>query len=142
MSQVAVHLRPQDNVAIAARHLQAGQEVHCNGQSLTLAGRVGLGHKLALRDIKKGEAIYKYGQIIGSASQDIPAGSHVHLHNVSADSFERDYAFCRDCPPPPAPAEPRYWMGYDRGPERAEPYRYGTRNYIAVISTVNCSAST
>src|SRR5262252_4515153 len=97
LSQVAVHLRPEDNVAIAA------------------PGRVGLGHKLALRDIKKGEAILKYGQIIGFASQDIPAGSHVHVHNVSADSFERDYAFCRDCPPPPTTTEPLYWMGYDRG---------------------------
>src|SRR5262249_47194909 len=55
----------------------------------------------------------------------------------AADAFERDYAFCRDCPPPPAKAEPRYWMGYDRGDGR-----FGTRNYIAIISTVNCSAST
>src|SRR5207253_10422809 len=128
LSQVAVHLRPEDNVAIAARNLQPGQEIQCNGRTLTLAGRVGLGHKLALRDIKKGEAIYKYGQIIGFAGQDISAGSHVHVHNVSADAFERDYAFCRDCPPPPVPAEPRYWMGYDRGPDRPEHFRYGTRN--------------
>src|SRR5262249_16086487 len=75
-------------------------------------------------------------------SEDIPAGSHVHVHNVSADSFERDYAFCRDCPPPPAAAEPRYWMGYDRGPERPDHFRDGTRNYIPVTSTVNCSATT
>ena len=49
----------------------------------------------------KGEAIYKYGQIIGFASEDIAPGEWVHVHNVSADAFERDYAFCRDCPPPP-----------------------------------------
>jgi altronate hydrolase len=137
LSQVAVHLRPEDNTAVAARNLPAGLEVLSNGRALTLSGRIGLGHKIALRDIKKGEAVSKYGQIIGFASEDIPAGGHVHVHNVAAEAFERDYAFCRDCPPPPAPAEPRSFQGYDRGDGR-----FGTRNYIAVISTVNCSAST
>jgi altronate hydrolase len=137
LSQVAVQLRPEDNVAVAARNLPQGLEVRHNGGTFTLAGRVGLGHKLALRPIAKGEAISKYGQIIGFAGQDIPTGGHVHVHNVNADAFERDYAFCRDCPPPPAQPEPRYFMGYDRGDGRI-----GTRNYIAIISTVNCSAST
>ena len=137
LSQVAVHLRPEDNIAVAARPLPEGAELHYNGHVLNLDRRVGMGHKIALREIKKTEPIYKYGQIIGFASQDIVAGSHVHTHNVTAERFQRDYAFCRDCPPPPSPAEPRYFQGYDRG-ER----RYGTRNYILVISTVNCSAST
>jgi altronate hydrolase len=137
LSQVAVHLHPEDNIAVAARNLQPGLEIQNHGGQLTLAGRVGLGHKLALRDIRKGEAVTKYGQIIGFASQDIPVGTHVHVHNLSAGSFERDYAFCRDRPPTPVRAKPRYWMGYDRGDGR-----YGTRNYIAIISTVNCSAST
>jgi altronate hydrolase len=141
LSQVAVHLRPEDNVAIAARNIPPGAELQYNGHTLAASGRVGLGHKLALRDIKKGEAVLKYGQIIGFASQDIPAGSHVHVHNVAADAFQRDYAFCRDRPQPPPRPEPRTWMGYDRGPERGD-FRYGTRNYIAIISTVNCSAST
>src|SRR5215813_7972936 len=131
LPQVAVHLHPEDNIAIAARPLQSGLEVQHDGKVLTLAGRVGLGHKLALRPIRKGEAVRKYGQIIGFANQDIAAGSHVHVHNVSADNFGRD------CPPPPPAAEPRYFMGYDRGDGR-----YGTRNYLAIISTVNCSAST
>jgi arabinonate dehydratase len=137
LSQVAVHLRPQDNLAVAARNLPEGLVVDYEGTPLTVLRRVGMGHKLALRDIAKGEAIYKYGQIIGFASETIPAGSHVHVHNVRADAFARDYAFCRDCPPLPARAEPRTFMGYDRGDGR-----YGTRNYIAIISTVNCSAST
>src|SRR5262249_45361391 len=106
LSQVAVHLRPEDNVAIAARRLEPGLELQHNGTSVTLAGRIGLGHKVALRPIKKGEAVYKYGQIIGFASKDIAPGEHVHVHNVAADAFERDYAFCRDCPlPPTRPAE-------------------------------------
>jgi altronate hydrolase len=137
LSQVAVHLRPEDNIAVAARNLPDGLEIEHNGSTLLLSRRVGLGHKLALRDIAKGEPIYKYGQVIGFASQTIPAGSHVHVHNVAADAFERDYAFCRDCPPPPSPPEQRYFQGYDRGDGRI-----GTRNYIAIISTVNCSAST
>src|SRR5437773_3936492 len=137
LSQVAVQLRPNDNVAVAARNLAEGMEIQNDGATLRLSQRVGMGHKLALRDIKKGEAVYKYGQIIGFASQDIPAGSHVHVHNVAAEAFERDYAFCRDCPPPPSPAEPRSFIGSDRGDGR-----FGTRNYIAIISTVNCSAST
>src|SRR5262249_54850446 len=142
LSQVAVHLRPEDNIAVAARNLNPGVEIEHQGRTLTVSKRIGLGHKIALAPIKKGAAVYKYGQIIGFASQDIAPGDHVHVHNVGADAFERDYAFCRDCPPPPPAAEPRFWMGYDRGPDRPEHLRYGSRNYIAIISTVNCSAST
>jgi altronate hydrolase len=137
LSQVAVHLRAEDNVAIAARQLLAGTELEWNGTRVSLDKRVGLGHKLALRDIRSGEAILKYGQVIGFAAEEIPAGSHVHVHNVRADAFERDYAFCRDCPPSPVLDEPRYFMGYERPGGGV-----GTRNYIALISTVNCSAST
>jgi altronate hydrolase len=137
LAQLAVHLRPEDNTAIAARNLPPGTEIQFNGSSFTLEKRVGLGHKVALRPIPRGQAVYKYGQIIGFASQDIAPGDHVHVHNVSAAAFERDYAFGRDCPPPPRPAEPRTWSGYDRGDGR-----HGSRNYIAIISTVNCSAST
>jgi altronate hydrolase len=137
LGQVAVQLRPNDNVAVAARNLDKGAELQLGQQVVQLADRIGLGHKIALQDIKKGEAVYKYGQIIGFAGEDIAAGNHVHVHNLTADAFERDYAFCRDCPPAPKPIEPRFFMGYDRGDGR-----FGTRNYIAIISTVNCSAST
>src|SRR5262249_51777689 len=123
---------------VAARPIPPGAELHHDGTTLVTAERVGLGHKLALRTIQKGEAVTKYGQIIGFAAEDIPAGAHVHVHNVSAAALARHYAFCRDRPPPPAPpAERRTFLGYDRGDGR-----YGTRNYVAIISTVNCSAST
>ncbi len=101
LTRVAVHLRPEDNVAVAARPLLPGQQYQFDGAAFTLTRRVGLGHKIAVRPIAKGEAVRKYGQIIGFASEDIPAGGHVHVHNLAADAFERDYAFCRDCPPPP-----------------------------------------
>jgi altronate hydrolase len=142
LSDVAVHLRPQDNVAVVTKPIQAGVTLDHQGVKLTVSCRVGMGHKLAVESIKKGQAVHKYGQIIGFASKEIEPGDWVHVHNVGADAFERDYAFCRDCPPRPAAAPTRYFMGYDRGPQRADPYRYGTRNYIAVISTVNCSAHT
>ena len=138
LSRFAVHLRPEDNVAVAARTIPAGQRLAFGADTFTAAVRVGLGHKLALRPVRKGEAVTKYGQIIGFASQEIAPGELVHTHNLGAELFERDYAYCRDCPPPqPPPAEYRTWMGYDRGDGR-----YGTRNFIAIISTVNCSAST
>ena len=142
LHEVAVQLRPEDNVAVVAKPLSADTTLQFNGDTIVLSSRVGMGHKLALKAIKKGEAVYKYGQIIGFASKDIAPGDWVHVHNVAAETFERDYAFCRDCPPPPAAVQGRTFLGYDRGPDRPEPYRYGTRNYIAVISTVNCSAQT
>ncbi|MBI4604474.1 MAG: altronate dehydratase [Planctomycetes bacterium] len=132
-----VHLRPEDNVAVAARHLRPGETVRAGGREVALRDAVNLGHKVALADIREGQPVLKYGQIIGFASRDIPAGSHVHVHNCSAQAFERDYAFSTAVPPPPPPAAERTFQGYLRSDGRA-----GTRNYIAVISTVNCSAST
>jgi altronate hydrolase len=134
----AVHLSPRDNVAIAARTLQKGATLALNGHQVVLLEPVRLGHKLALTAITTGEPILKYGQVIGFASEDIPAGRWVHVHNCSPDSFARDYAFSSEVPaPPPPPAEPRHFQGYRRPDGRA-----GTRNYVAVVSTVNCSAST
>jgi altronate hydrolase len=145
LSQVAVRLSPDDNVAVAARHLAAGTEITVNGTTIALDRRVGMGHKIALAPIRAGEPVLKFGQIIGFAAHDIAPGAHVHVHNVQADKFERDYAFCSEVPPQAdagGSPERRFFMGYDRGPERPVHLRYGTRNYLAIISTVNCSAST
>ena len=137
LGQFAIHLRPQDNIAVARSSIPAGIELTIPCGTLLVPRQIGLGHKVALTDIAKGAAILKYGQVIGFASKAIVAGEHVHVHNVAADSFERDYAFCSDCPPAPPRPEPRTFEGYDRGDGR-----YGTRNFIALLSTVNCSAST
>jgi altronate hydrolase len=136
LSEVAIRLRPEDNVAVVKRNTPAGAELRLDATVIKVAKSIAMGHKIALSSIRKGEAVYKYGQVIGFAARHIEAGEHVHVHNVNAEAFARDYAFCRDCPPAPPRPEPRYFMGYDRGDGR-----YGTRNYIAVISTVNCSAS-
>ncbi len=143
LTQYAVHLRPQDNVAVACKPIPAGTTLGENGHTLALPAAVRMGHKFAVRPIKEGEAISKYGQVIGFAARDVAAGEHVHVHNVKLGSFERDYAFSQAVPAPQKPpAEYRTFMGYDRGADKPAHQRYGTRNYVAVISTVNCSAST
>ena len=101
------------------------------------ASRSRLGHKVALTAIEPGSPVRKYGQIIGFASKPIAAGAWVHVHNVKADLFERDYAYASERAPAPPTIEPRTFRGYLRPDGRV-----GTRNYVAVISTVNCSAST
>ena len=142
LSTVAIRLRPIDNVAIASKPLPQGTVLDLDGREITLPGPVKMGHKFAVVPITEDEPIRKYGQIIGFASKDVPLGGHVHVHNVKLGAFERDYAFCTETPKPQGPpAEERFWMGFDRGTDRPDHLRYGTRNYVAVISTVNCSAS-
>ncbi len=133
----AVVLRGDDTVAVAARPLPRGFLLETRGNPIEIREPIGLGHKVALADIAPGEAVRKYGQIIGFASKAIPAGSLVHVHNLKADLFERDYAFATETPAAAAPGQPRTFRGYLRPDGRV-----GTRNYVAVISTVNCSAST
>jgi altronate hydrolase len=133
----AVLLRGDDNVAVAARPIPRGALVATRGVEVEAREPIGLGHKVAVREIAEGEPIRKYGQTIGFASRAIPAGSWVHTHNVRADLFERDYAFATERPTVPPRGEPRTFQGFLRPDGRV-----GTRNYIAVISTVNCSAST
>ncbi|MCZ2343730.1 MAG: altronate dehydratase family protein [Bacteroidales bacterium] len=143
LSQYAVHLRPADNIAVAIRPIPAGTTLSFPGGSITTAAAIKMGHKVALQDIPVGQSVLKFGQIIGFAGKPIAPGEHVHVHNVKAERFERDYAFGADRPAPqPPPTEYRTFLGYDRGPDRPAHQRYGTRNYLAIISTVNCSAST
>lgn len=130
-------LNSKDNVGVAVDHLKPGLELLLADQVFVVREVINRGHKIALRHIKRGEAVIKYGQIIGFASRNVELGSHVHSHNLSAELFQRDYAYCSAIPAPlPVPLEQRTFQGYDRGDGR-----YGTRNYIAIISTVNCSAS-
>ncbi len=134
--QRAVLLRDEDNVAVAARPIPRGLVLVIGGRDIAVREPIALGHKVALDDIAPGEPVRKYGQIIGFASQVIPAGSWVHVHNVKADRFDRDYAYASERPPVPSVA-PLTFSGFLRPDGRV-----GTRNYVAVISTVNCSAST
>lgn len=134
---MAVLLRDDDSVAVAARPIPRGETLELRGRSITTREPIGLGHKLALREIAPGEPVRKYGQIIGFASRAIPEGGLVHVHNLKADLFDRDYAFATERPLVPPIERPRTFQGFLRPDGRV-----GTRNYVAVISTVNCSAST
>jgi altronate hydrolase len=129
-------LHPSDNVCVAARRLDRAASVELLGISLATSEAIPQGHKIALREIAAGEPIVKYGQTIGFASQTIRPGAWVHSHNVEAGKFERDYAPCSAVPAPPAPLEGFSFQGYRRPDGRA-----GTRNYLAIISNVNCSAT-
>lgn len=131
-----LHLHPADNVCIAVRNLELGEKVAVDGQSVKVTGAVRMGHKVALQKIGKGEPITRYGQTIGFASQAIEPGDWVHVHNTAAPAFERHYEYADSIPPDPTPITGRTFQGYRRPDGRA-----GTRNYIAIVSNVNCSAS-
>ena len=129
-----LRLHPGDDVVIAARPLAAGARL--SDENLVCIDPIPAGHKLATRAVARGEPVRRYGQIIGFAIDDIAAGQHVHTHNLAFDTFERDYAVGVDVKPTPTVGEPASFMGYLRPDGRV-----ATRNYIGVISTVNCSAS-
>ena len=103
-----------------------------------LGARIPRGHKMAVAKIAKGAPVLKFGQIIGFATEDIVLGQHVHTHNCGFAAFERDYAFAQDAReeeilPPEARAA---FQGFRRANGKA-----GTRNYIGILTSVNCSAS-
>jgi altronate hydrolase len=138
---VAIRLHDDDDVAIAKVNLLAGSNLveTRHGASLQLNQLIPSGHKFAIREVKQGQPIRRYGQVIGFAKRDIAVGDHVHVHNCAVAEFERDYAFGVDVKPVQFVPEAlrRTFMGYRRPDGKA-----GTRNYIAVISSVNCSAHT
>ena len=127
-----IQLHPEDNVALAFDDFAAGQTM----SAIKAIEPIPAGHKMALRDLASGAPIRKYNQIIGFASQSIPAGTHVHSHNTEMRPFERDYAFGVDKKEDDPVATPATFAGYLRADGRV-----GTRNYLAVLSSVNCSAT-
>jgi altronate hydrolase len=138
-SEYAVRLHVADHVAVLKKTVKSGALLKGEGMELEVAVTIPAGHKVALTSIKKGEPLVKYGQTIGFAIQDIHLGDHVHSHNLGMGDFGRDYRIGELYQPiPPAmDADQRTFMGYDRGDGR----KSATRNYIAIISSVNCSAS-
>jgi len=129
-----VRLDPSDNVVTAARALEASVPV----EGTQTRALIPSGHKIATTPIAKGEAIRKYAQIIGYASQDIAAGDHVHSHNVEFRNTEADYEFSTDIRHVKPVEDPNRdtFMGYRRANGAV-----GTRNYIAIVTSVNCSAT-
>jgi altronate hydrolase len=130
-----ISLHADDNVLVAIDPVQEG---HALPGGIQAAGKVPRGHKMASRAIQAGEPIVKFGQIIGFASSAIEPGAWVHEHNVEVSDFSRDYAFGVDADKggAAAPAVPATFEGFSRANGKA-----GTRNYIGILTSVNCSAS-
>lgn len=134
-----VQLHPDDNIAVATRGVEAGTPFRIDGASRELETRdlIDLGHKVALKRIPRAEPVYKFGQLIGLATGDIQPGAWVHSHNLAVGERSRQYEFATELPDAPEPGTGRTFLGYRRPDGRA-----ATRNYIGIISTVNCSATT
>src|SRR6266498_4871997 len=135
---IALRLRETDDVAVIKRPVRAGTELISDSFRITTTRDIPAGHKMAIQAIPDGAPVKKYGQVIGFAKGDIAPGDHVHTHNVAMKDFLRDYQFCTDVQPVNyyPPEQMRFFQGYLRPSGRV-----GTRNYLAVISSVNCSAS-
>jgi altronate hydrolase len=127
-----IRLDADDNVVTATRALEVGIEVADGKKTSEL---IPSGHKVAIRAIPKGDQIRKYAQMIGVASDHIAPGEHVHTHNCDFVPTDQNYEFGTDMRPV-APASGDTFMGY-----RRENGSVGTRNYIAIVTSVNCSAT-
>ena len=128
-----IRIHPDDNVAVALRDLKAGEQLSADGLCVTAAEDIARGHKIALREIAEGEAVVKYGNPIGLARADIPAGAWVHVHNVrTALSESAAYEYCHKSYPLPT-VTPRTFRGYRRPDGRA-----AVRNELWIIPTVGC----
>lgn len=126
-----IRLHALDNVVVASRRLPQG--ARAAGESVQALQGIPAGHKIATAFIPAGAAILKYGQVIGAATQDIPAGAHVHLHNLAVSALRRDADLVAQAI---RIEPPRSFMGFRRSDGRV-----GVRNYVGVMTTVNCSAT-
>jgi altronate hydrolase len=130
-----IRLHANDDVVIACRALQPGERLEA--ENLEVLEQIPPGHKIATRAIAAGAEVRRYNQVIGFAKSAIAAGQHVHTQNLGVgEEFSRDYAFCEARKDPEKLAHPATFDGYVRANGKV-----GTRNYIAVIASVNCSAT-
>src|SRR6202021_1480555 len=127
-----IRLHPDDGVLIARSSRPPGMGV---AEGVTTVERIPAGHKVAIRPISVGEPIRRYGQIIGFATAPIAPGQHVHTQNCGMGDFAKDYAFGVDVTPTPNFDLPATFEGIRRPDGRVE-----TRNYIGILTSVNCSA--
>lgn len=136
MAPQILTLGSSDDVAIALQIVPAGLARPDLG--ITVCDEIPAGHKVALRAVAAGAPVRKFNQVIGFASQDIAPGEHVHTHNLIAENFERDYAIGVEAHATEllAPEMRASFQGIVRPDGRV-----GTRNYVGVLTTVNCSAT-
>lgn len=133
---LTTRLHAADNVVVARTDILPGMENL--GENLRAVEHIPAGHKIATAPVAAGEPLRKYDQIIGFAPDAIAPGDHVHTHNVKMKDFARDYAAGTETRDTAYVAEAgrASFMGYKRTDGQV-----GTRNYIGVLSTVNCSAT-
>ena len=139
LTEKAIVLKPEDDVAVAKAALTAGTVLEDGAERITVRDDIRPGHKVARRARRAGEPVRRYGKVIGFATRDIAVGEHVHTQNLDIGELSADrYEIGVDVKPVNyyAPSAMRYFDGYQR-----EDGRVGTRNYVAIISGVNCSAS-
>jgi altronate hydrolase len=138
ITDVAIVLNPADDVAIAKKEIPAGSVLEDAGGRIEVRQDIRPGHKVARHAKNTGQNVRRYGQVIGFATADIAVGDHVHTQNLAVGDLHQEYEIGTDVRPVDFyPAEKmRYFDGYKR-----EDGRVGTRNYVAIISGVNCSAS-
>jgi altronate hydrolase len=129
-----IRLHPDDDVVIATHQMMSGARIE--SENLVVSGLVPPGHKIATRAIAKGEAVKRYNQIIGVALEAIAPGQHVHVHNLGMAQFEREHVFGIDKHATRFVDQPATFMGI-----RREDGRVATRNYIGILTSVNCSAT-
>tara|TARA_Y100000590_G_scaffold470187_1_gene662623 strand:+ start:1844 stop:3337 length:1494 start_codon:yes stop_codon:yes gene_type:complete len=127
-----IKLHERDNVSIAPMPIPANVRIN----SLTTINPIPFGHKIALNKINKDEYIYKYGQIIGIATKVILPGAHVHSHNIKFSEFDRKYEIKNNLDNESENLDALFFDGFKRKSGKS-----GTRNYIGLLSTVNCSAT-
>lgn len=129
-----IKINSLDDVVIARHGIKAGTRLAEEG--ISVLGDVPEGHKIAVHDIPAGTALRRYGQVIGFATCPIKAGEHVHTHNLGMGDFSRDYAFGTEAVRLPPPETHDTFLGI-----RRKDGRVATRNYIGILTTVNCSAT-
>ncbi len=139
LSELAVLLHPHDDVAVARRDLLAGTRLTWLTTAVTVGQDVPAGHKLALSPVATGQPVRKYDQVIGYATQDIRPGDYVHLHNLGFGSGEVAHDLAVGSAVRPVAVLPVEQQATFEGYLRADG-RVGTRNYLAVVATVNCSS--
>jgi altronate hydrolase len=133
-AELTIRLHPDDDVVIARVEIPAGTLVQREG--VRAEAVIPAGHKLATRAMEPGKPVRRYNQIIGFATKPIRAGEHVHVHNLAMASFERDYAFCAGVKPVDYAKPQATFQGIVRADGRV-----ATRNYIGILTSVNCSAT-
>jgi altronate hydrolase len=137
-SRPLIRLHEADNVLIARESLALGQQIEVDGTAVRMRAQIPGGHKVAAARISRGEKVRKYDMVIGLASRNIEPGDHVHSHNIEFIEYDRDPGFGLDVRPVEyvPEAERATFMGIVRPDGRV-----GTRNFIGLFSSVNCSAT-